>query len=92
MSAQITFDQLPAAVAELNRKIDILLAQTGQPQPEPDRLMTVSELQSYLPEHPANQTIYGWSSRNIIPHEKHGKTLWFRKSSIDLWLANGRRS
>jgi hypothetical protein len=86
----LSFEALPGIVAELNRKIDLLLAER-QPQPERDELMTLEQLQGYLPEHPAKQTIYGWVNNRLIPFEKHGKRLYFRKSIVNQWLQNGRQ-
>ncbi len=92
MDAQkLNFEDLPRIVGELNEKINYLIEnQTGKKEKEHDFLMTVTELQSYLPENPAKPTIYGWVNNRKIPFEKHGKTLYFRKSDIDEWLRNGR--
>ncbi len=90
----ITFDALPGIVAEMNRKLDTLLADQSR-QPEPDRLMPKNELQDYLEKQSgkryADQTIYQWVNDRSIPYVKHSKYLYFRKSDIDAWLANGRR-
>jgi len=53
--------------------------------------MTLEQLVDYLPEHPANQTVYGWVNDRKVPYEKHGKRLYFRKTTIDTWLSNGRQ-
>lgn len=89
----ITFETLPTAVEELNRKVDLLLSQTqaSQRQQEQDKLLTIEQLIDYLPDQPARQTIYGWVNLRCVPYEKHGKRLYFRKSDIDSWLANGRK-
>lgn len=89
----ITFETLPGAVSELNRKIDLLLSQTqlSQKDQTPDRLLTIEQFIDYLPEHPAKQTVYGWINLRCVPYEKHGKRLYFRKSGIDTWLNNGRK-
>lgn len=60
-------------------------------EPETDKLFTIEELQDYLPEHPARQTVYGWTNLRLVPFEKYSKRLYFRKSDIDSWLASGRR-
>ncbi len=92
MTDKITFDNLPEAILELHQKVDRLLSQNRlTKQPEEDRLLTVEELQKFLPENPAKQTIYGWVNDRLIPYEKHGKRLYFRKSAIDLWLSKGRQ-
>ena len=86
-----TFDTLPEAVASISKKLDILLEQQSQPEPEVDPLLTLSQLVEYLPEKPAKQTVYGWVNDRKIPFEKHGKRLYFRRSMIDHWLNNGRQ-
>lgn len=87
----VTFDSLPGIVAEMNRKLDLLLAGKNPVENDKDRLMTMDELQNYLPEHPAKPTVYGWVNDRKIPFEKFGRRLWFKKSSIDEWLENGRQ-
>lgn len=52
---------------------------------------SLDELVEYLPTHPAKATVYGWVHGNIIPHNKKGKRLFFKKSEIDEWLQSGRR-
>ena len=88
---KITFEELPKAVADLHDKIDFLTSILEAGREEVDRLMPLDELLEYLPEKPARQTVYGWVNDRKIPYEKHGKYLYFRKSSIDEWLKSGRR-
>jgi len=85
-----TFETLPQRVDEIDKKLDRLLSQT-EVTPDRDFLMTLEQLVDYLPEHPANQTVYGWVNDRKVPYEKHGKRLYFRKSTIDTWLSNGRQ-
>lgn len=92
MTNNITYNDLPQAILELHRKVDILLSQRlSKPPDEPDKLLTIEQLIDYLPEKPARQTIYGWVNYRHIPFEKHGKRLYFRKSIIDTWLYKGRQ-
>ncbi len=86
----VNFENLPQAVGELHDKVDRLLAQV-EVKPDKDFLMTLEQFVDYLPEHPAHQTIYGWVNDRKVPFEKHGKRLYFRKSTIDTWLSNGRQ-
>jgi len=90
----ITFNEIPQAIEELSRKVDILLSE-HKSEPEKDRLLSVPEYQDYMKEktgkRPARQTVYDQVFRRMVPFEKHGKFLYFRRSSIDEWLANGRR-
>lgn len=90
----VTFDTMPKALMELSSKIDRLISlQTNASQEhETDRLLTIEELIQFLPENPARQTIYGWVNDRLIPYEKHGKRLYFRKSNIETWLSNGRQN
>ncbi len=85
-----TFETLPLQVAEIDKKLDRLLSLT-EVKPDRDFLMTIEQLMDYLPERPARQTIYGKVNDRLIPFEKHGKRLYFRKSTIDTWLAAGRQ-
>ena len=54
-----------------------------------DKHFTVPETAEYL--NLAIPTIYGLVSRREIPHQKKGKRLYFLKSKIDEWLAEGSR-
>lgn len=92
MNKLITFDNLPESISELIIKVDRLLSMQSAPQDEFDKLLTIHELQNYLPEKPARQTVYGWVNGRKVPFEKHGKFLYFRKSCIDKWLNNGRHA
>ena len=51
----------------------------------------MKELCEYLPSHPAEQTVYGWTSCHQIPFHKRGKRIMFLKSEIDAWLHDGKR-
>jgi len=92
MNDTLTFNEMPAALTEINRKLDVLLAEySSKPPEDSDYLMTSEELRIYLPDNPARQTVYDWIFKRKIPYEKFGKRLYFRKSVIDTWLANGRQ-
>lgn len=39
----------------------------------------------------AEQTIYGLTSRNEIPHYKRGKKLYFLKAELEKWMLENRR-
>ena len=87
----VTFETLPEAVRELHEKMDRLLAVRPE-RPETDFLMEMDQLLQYLPDHPTRQTVYQWIWKRSIPYEKYGKRLYFRRSTIEKWLANGRRA
>jgi len=88
---EIKLEDVPRLVGEMNEKLNYLLEnQSNKEAKEHDFLMTVAELQNYLPEKPARPTVYGWVNNRKIPYKKHGKTLYFQKSEVDKWLRNGR--
>ena len=92
----ITFEDLPKAMSwmmdklnKLDSKIDGL---NNIPQVRSaDQWMNLKELCEYLPSHPAEQTVYGWTSCHQIPFHKRGKRIMFLKSEIDAWLHDGKR-
>ena len=91
----ITFEDLPKAMTwmmdklnELTSKVDNINNQSVQPQT--DQWMNLKELCEYLPNHPAEQTVYGWTSCHQIPFHKRGKRIMFLKSEIDTWLHDGK--
>lgn len=91
----ITFEDMPKAMSwmmdklnELDSKIDGL---NNSPQTAPSEIwMNLKELREYLPSHPAEQTVYGWTSCHQIPFHKKGKRIMFLKSEIDDWLHDGK--
>lgn len=76
-------------INELGVKVDAMhvLSQTEQPV-----WFNVSALIDYLPNHPAEQTVYGWTSSHKIPFHKRGKNILFLKSEIDEWLQQSTHS
>ena len=74
---------LSAKLDAINRKLS---ASMGNNKDEDER-MDVTEAQKYIPSHPAVQTIYGWTSNNMIPYHKVGKRIYFLKSELDAWLS-----
>lgn len=94
----LTFDMIPTLMANLledNKrlisKIDNLTKKVMEVNPknyhDEDKRMDVAEAQEYIPDHPAVQTIYGWTSNNLIPYHKVGKRIYFLKSELDKWLS-----
>jgi excisionase family DNA binding protein len=59
------------------------------PAPKP-KVLSVPELQEYLPNNPPIATIYKWTHEGTIPHFKIGTRLSFRTSEIDQWLSQKR--
>lgn len=74
---------LSAKLDAINRKIS---ASVGNSKDD-DQRMDVTEAQKYIPGHPDVQTIYGWTSNNMIPYHKVGKRIYFVKSELDAWLS-----
>lgn len=90
MQNLITFNDIPqlmvdvlAKLKELDEKMDRLVPSVKADEPQ---WFNVSALIDYLPNHPAEQTIYGWTSAKKIPFHKRGKSILFNKAEIDEWL------
>lgn len=90
MQNLITFNDIPqlmvdvlAKLKELDEKMDRLAPSVKADEPQ---WFNVSALIDYLPHHPAEQTIYGWTSAKKIPFHKRGKSILFNKAEIDEWL------
>ena len=54
-----------------------------------NELLTITEASKFL--NLAKQTLYGFTSKNLIPFIKKGKKLYFRKSDLDKWLLEGKQ-
>lgn len=91
----ITFIDLSKCLSLILSKIDQLSSklaeiQSFQQQEDKDEWMNMKEVRDFLPSHPAEQTIYGWTSTHQIPHHKKGRRLMFLKSEIEDWLKNSK--
>ena len=90
---EITFDQLPRAVCQLQDKLDnierLLLSRSEVPQPEADKLFTIKEAAEFL--HLTVPTVYLLVQRAEIPVCKRGKRLYFSKIEITGWIMAGRK-
>lgn len=94
--SRISFDAMPQMLADIAEKLMSIEAKVDnltvpQQDVEKDEWFNVKGLCDYLPSHPAEQTVYGWTSTHFIPFHKKGKSIAFRKSEIDQWLQQGRR-
>lgn len=90
---ELRFDDLPKAIikvlnklSDLEKKVEDIGRMKLVYAQESDRWLNLKELCEYLPNHPAEQTIYGWTSQKKIPYHKSGKRIQFRKSEIDAWI------
>ena len=93
-SNDISFNELPQAVAQLINKVDRIETLLTEKQPEPqerDQWMNITDLCAYHPDHPAKPTVYSWIGQRSIPYHKKGKKLMFLKSEIEAWLKASRR-
>lgn len=65
------------------------LAATKTPEPE---YLTIDQLRDYLPQNPAKQTVYQWVHFKQIPYHKRGKSVLFKRSEINMWISQTRRT
>lgn len=90
-----TFDAMPQMMANILEKLESLEQKFDALQSnnnvESDVWFSLQDLCNYLPNHPAEQTVYGWTSNRTIPFHKNGKCIIFRKSEIDNWLMQTSR-
>ena len=91
----LSFDAIPQMVATILKKLETLEQKFDVLQSnnnvEADAWFSLQDLCNYLPNHPAEQTVYGWTSNRTIPYHKNGKSIIFRKSEIDNWLMQTSR-
>lgn len=90
--ANLTFDQLPQAVYEIQQKlesIEQLLLQLNKNQPETDKIFTVGEASEFL--NLSTATIYGLVSKGELPVMKRSKRCYFSKLELIAYLNKGRR-
>ena len=85
-----SFDAMPKILADIVQRLEVMErkidALQSFPREETDAWLNLKDLCNYLPNHPAEQTVYGWTSTHFIPYHKKGKKLQFLKSEIDQWL------
>lgn len=53
------------------------------------KILTLEEASQYL--NLAKQTIYGLTSKRLIPFIKKGKKLYFVKADLEAWLMTGKK-
>ncbi len=87
---KISFNDIPEVLTVILSKLDALEAKVDKLLPthkkEEQQWFNVAALIDYLPNHPAEQTVYGWTSTHKIPYHKRGKSIMFNKAEIDEWL------
>lgn len=90
---EITFDQLPQAVTNLQASINeikqLLLLKTSQPQKDTDELLTVQDAAKFLSL--SVPTVYGLISKKELPVMKRSKRCYFSKVELINYLKQGRQ-
>lgn len=86
----MTFESLPKAVAELNRKVDLLMNRLSdsQKESEDDDIVLIDEAAEIISKTKA--TIYAMTHRNEIKHFKRGNRLYFSKKDLREYIKAGR--
>ena len=73
-SEVLSFDAMPQMVATILKKLETLEQKFDALQSnnnvEADAWFSLQDLCNYLPNHPAEQTVYGWTSNRTIPYHK----------------------
>jgi excisionase family DNA binding protein len=90
---ELTFEQLPRAVALLHNKIDsiekMLLLQTNSSAAHTEQYLNIKQAAEVLCL--SVPTIYGLVQRSIIPFAKRGKRLYFSNQELIDWIKAGRK-
>lgn len=85
----MTFEQVPSAIAELNRKVDHLTSLLGAKNLSEDNdTILIDEAAEMLSKSKA--TIYGLTHRRAIPHYKNGARLFFSRKELREYIKAGR--
>ena len=85
----LTPDQLQTLIENSIRKI--FSEQNLHPKQEERELLNATDAAKFVGI--AKQTLYGYTSRRLIPFIKRGsKTVLFRKSDLQDWLMEGKKA
>lgn len=86
-----TFEQLPHAVSLLHEKLSHIerLLTGQQPKEKAKAILNVTEAAAFL--HLSVATLYTKVSGREIPFSKRGKRLYFHRSELEEWIAQGRK-
>jgi excisionase family DNA binding protein len=82
----LTPDQLQTIVETAVRKV---LDEKQRLTASPSGPLTIKEASAYL--HLSLPTLYRYTSRRLIPHQKTGKLLCFNKEELDQWLGEHKK-
>lgn len=58
-------------------------------QKNDSKLLNVKEAADFMDL--ATQTLYGYTSKRLIPFVKRGKKLYFQKEELEKWLLEGKK-
>lgn len=90
---ELTFDQLPQAVAQLFAKLTdiekLLTEKSVEQKQESDELLTVQAAAEFLSL--SVPTIYGLISKGELPVMKRSKRCYFSKAELINYLKQGRK-
>ncbi|MEO6731922.1 MAG: helix-turn-helix domain-containing protein [Ferruginibacter sp.] len=82
-----THSELETLIQNSIRKV---LNEGKEEPPEVSKeIFTIDEAGKFL--NLAKQTLYGFTSKNLIPFIKRGKKLYFRKADLNKWLMDGKQ-
>lgn len=94
MLDEITFDQLPHAVATILDDLAELktICNDIRGKGESEVFMSIEELQAYHPDHPSQTTIHRWKRYGYLPFYRDPLTrrTKFKKSEIDALIESSR--
>jgi excisionase family DNA binding protein len=89
---ELTFNELPQAVTELQKSVNnierLLLIKISESQPQSDKLLSIQEAAKFLNLSVA--TIYSKVSLNQLPFMKRSRKLYFSKQELTDYLKAGR--
>ncbi len=90
---EITFERLPAAVAQLLDEVSqikrLLTEKDNNNEPRADHLLTVEQAAQLL--HLTVPTVYGLVHRKEVPVCKKGKRLYFSRDELTAYIRTGRK-
>ena len=94
MLDQITFDQLPSAIATILDDLAELkeICNDIRGRSDLEAYLTIEELQAYHPDHPSRTTIHRWKRDGYLPFYRDPVTrrTKFKKSEIDALIEASR--
>lgn len=96
MEKEISFEQLPIAVANLAEELSqikqlLIQYQSSQSEQTTEEWLDLDDLIRYDPQKRTKATWYSKISRGEVPYHKQAKKVYFLKSEIDQWLKSGKQ-